>query len=92
MTGTRIHHNWLHDTQTPIYSSTQVIPRAGMYLDEDSSGFEVDQNVLWNNEFYNIHLDGSLASELTTPFNNYVHNNSIPDVGAIWIHLASRRS
>jgi hypothetical protein len=74
VTATRIHHNWLHDTQTPIPLSPGA-PRAGMYIDEEAGGYEVDQNVLWNNEFYNIQLHGGAA----TPFNNYVHNNSIPD-------------
>jgi uncharacterized protein (TIGR03437 family) len=78
VTAVRIHHNWLHDTQTPIPLSPGA-PRAGMYIDEESSGYEVNQNVLWNNEFYNIQLHGS-SMGVTTPFNNYVHNNSIPDV------------
>jgi uncharacterized protein (TIGR03437 family) len=85
-TGTRIHHNWLHDTQTPIPFPGNY-PRPGVYLDEETNGFEVDQNVLWNNEFYNIFLHGS-SSGVTTPFNNYVHNNSIPDVAPnayIWL-------
>jgi uncharacterized protein (TIGR03437 family) len=85
-TGTRVHHNWLHDTQTPIPFAGNLA-RPGMYLDEDTNGFEVDQNVLWNNQFYNIFLHGS-TSGVTTPFNNSVHNNSIPDVapnGYIWL-------
>ena len=79
-TGTKIHHNWLHDTQTPIpFAGVGVIPRLsrpGVYLDQGSAGFEVDQNVLWNNEYNNIFLNGA---GLTAPFNNYVHNNSVPD-------------
>jgi uncharacterized protein (TIGR03437 family) len=87
VTGTRIHHNWLHDTQTPIPINPGY-PRAGMYLDQDSNGFEVDQNVLWNNEFYNIHLNAAAAIGISSRFNNYVHNNSIPDVAPnayIWL-------
>jgi hypothetical protein len=79
VSGTRIHHNWLHDTQTPFLLGPGY-PRTGMYIDENSSGFEVDQNVLWNNQYGNVWLDGSSVG-LTTPFNNYIHNNSIPDVG-----------
>ena len=78
VTETRIHHNWLHDTQTPIPLSPGA-PRAGVYIDEEASGYEIDQNVLWNNEFYNIQLHGS-STGAAEPFNNYVHNNSIPDV------------
>ncbi len=78
-TGTRIHHNWLHDTQTPFTANT-CCSRSGVYLDQDSTGFEVDQNVLWNNEFDNIELH-ALALGTISRFNNDVHNNSIPDVG-----------
>ncbi len=81
VTGTRIHHNWLHDTQTPIPFGPGVLPglsRSGVYLDEDSTGFEVDQNVLWNNEYENINVNASNAN--VTPMDNYIHNNSIPDV------------
>ena len=79
VSGTHIHHNWLHDTHTP-FPVGPGYPRTGVYIDEDSSGYEVDQNVLWNNEYYNIHLHGS-SGGLTTPFNNFIHNNSIPDIG-----------
>jgi uncharacterized protein (TIGR03437 family) len=78
VSAARIHHNWLHDTQTPIPLAPGA-PRAGMYIDEEAAGYQVDQNVLWNNEFYNIQLHGS-SMGVSTPFNNYVHNNSIPDV------------
>jgi uncharacterized protein (TIGR03437 family) len=78
-TGTRIHHNWVHDTQTS-FSIDPGYPRSGIYLDQDSTGFEVDQNVLWNNEYYNIDLH-ALALGAVSRFNNDVHNNSIPDVG-----------
>ena len=88
-TGTRIHNNWLHDTQTPIPFAGVLpnLPRAGVYLDADSNGFEVDQNVLWNNEYDNVELDGSNTG-VTTSNNNYVHNNSIPDAAAvsIWVN------
>jgi hypothetical protein len=67
--GTRIHHNWLHDT-TPVVSgvaSSNVM--AGIYYDNLSSGFTSDQNVLWRNKLYNILNNGS----------NNIHNNTIPD-------------
>jgi uncharacterized protein (TIGR03437 family) len=82
--GTRIHHNWLHDTQTPIPFPGNY-SRPGVYLDENSSGFEVDQNVIWNSQYNNVFLNGA---GLTAPFNNYVHNNSIPDAapaGYTWV-------
>jgi len=78
VSGTRIHHNWMHDAQTP-FNVSPGFSRNGMYIDEEGSGFEVDQNVIWNNEYQNILLHGS-SYGITTPFNNYIHNNSIPDV------------
>jgi len=87
VTGTRIHHNWLHDTQTS-FPINPGYARAGMYLDQDSNGFEVDQNVLWNNAFYNIELHATAIIGVSSRFNNYVHNNSIPDVAPdayIWL-------
>jgi hypothetical protein len=80
--STRIHHNWIHDTQSPFGG-----PLAGVYLDEEASGFEADQNVLWNNEYFDIFLHGS-SHGATTAMNDNIHNNSIPDVGAdayIWL-------
>jgi hypothetical protein len=52
----------------------------GVYIDEDSSGFLVDQNILWNNGVYDIFVNGSNNGR-TNPNDNNVHNNTIPDVG-----------
>jgi hypothetical protein len=77
-TGTRIHNNWVHDTQTAIFPVCPV----GIYLDEGSVGFEVDQNVMWNNQCFNFYFNGANFTTFTT-FNNNVHNNSIPDIGPV---------
>jgi hypothetical protein len=81
VTGTRIHHNWIHDTQSLYSGPASTYPLSGVYLDEDTSGWEVDQNVLWNNEHTNIFLHGSTKG-VTAPNNNKVHNNSIIDLGS----------
>jgi hypothetical protein len=47
-------------------------------IDDDASGFGVDQNVLWNNGRFNVFVHGKNYPE---PNNNNVHNNTIPDVG-----------
>ncbi len=84
VSGTRIHNNWFHDTQSLYPGPADTYPLAGVYLD-DAHGFEVDQNVLWNNEYQTIFLHGAgfdIAND------NYVHNNSIPDVNStayIWL-------
>ncbi len=86
--GTRIHHNWLHDTQTPIpFSGTLPnLSRSGVYLDVDSSGFEVDQNVLWNNEYNNIFLHGAGPSprRSTTTFTTTLYQMRA-QAGYTWV-------
>ena len=78
-TGTRIHNNWIHDTQSLIMGAADNYPLAGIYLDEDTSGIEIDQNVIWNNAYYNLLLNYS-NDGVTAPNDNYVHNNTVPDV------------
>jgi hypothetical protein len=43
--GSVIHHNWFHDSASPAYSSAKA---AGIYLDNDSKGYVVHHNVIWN--------------------------------------------
>lgn len=45
-----IHHNWFHDATAPSYSHNpgQPAKAAGIYLDNDSKGFTVHHNVVWN--------------------------------------------
>lgn len=84
--GANVHHNWIHDTQSLISGAADNYPAAGVYVDNGTSGFEVDQNVLWNNQYQNVILHGAGA---TTPNDNNVHNNSIPDVNTsayIWLN------
>jgi hypothetical protein len=82
VTGTRIHHNWIHDTQ-PIYAGPgSNYPLSGVYFDQNTSGYEFDQNILWNNAYYNIFIGGSGGSNQTAPNDNSIHNNTIADVAA----------
>jgi Right handed beta helix region len=74
--GTRIHHNWLHDTQALIGGQGDSYPLSGLGIDNGSSGFQVDQNVLWDNKQYNILINGVTG---TIPNNNHIVNNTIPD-------------
>ena len=80
--GTKIHNNWFHDTETHYpglaYFSAGM---SGVYLDEDSGGLEVDQNIFWNNQFDTIFLNYS-SDGGTAPNDNYVHNNTIPDINS----------
>ncbi len=43
--GTEIHHNWFHDSKPPSYAGNKA---AGIYLDNDSKGYVVHHNVVWN--------------------------------------------
>ncbi|SDX89365.1 Por secretion system C-terminal sorting domain-containing protein [Lutibacter oricola] len=45
-----IHHNWFHDATAPDYSHNPSDPAkaAGIYLDNNSKGYTVHHNVVWN--------------------------------------------
>ncbi|WP_282123489.1 T9SS type A sorting domain-containing protein [Algibacter mikhailovii] len=45
-----IHHNWFHDASAPSYSHNPNDPgkAAGIYLDNNSKGYTVHHNVVWN--------------------------------------------
>jgi hypothetical protein len=81
--GSSIHHNWLHDNQkisVRPYSPYADNNISGVYLDNGSNGWSVTQNVLWNNYFRSIFLNGDTDSPIT-PNNNLISNNSIIDIG-----------
>ena len=75
-TGTRIHHNWIHDTTAAVGGLGDAYSLSGITFDNGSTGFVVDQNVLWNNQRFNIHVFGA---SLNSPNSSYIHNNTIPD-------------
>ncbi len=55
LTGTRIHHNWVHDTGVANPTVVDGI-QTGIYLDQAAGPITMDHNVLWNNgvaDFYN---------------------------------------
>lgn len=45
-----LHHNWFHDATAPAYSHNpgKAAKAAGIYLDNDSKGWTVHHNVVWN--------------------------------------------
>lgn len=45
-----LHHNWFHDATAPSYSHEVGNPgkAAGIYLDNNSKGYTVHHNVVWN--------------------------------------------
>jgi hypothetical protein len=68
--NTEIHHNWFHDA----YSSGTKTKAAGIYLDNDSEGFSVHHNVVWNTEWTNIQMN--LDCKDIDVFNNTFWNGS----------------
>ncbi|QXP61126.1 right-handed parallel beta-helix repeat-containing protein [Olleya sp. HaHaR_3_96] len=48
--NSEIHHNWIHDATAPSYSHNpgSTSKAAGIYLDNDSKGYLVHHNVVWN--------------------------------------------
>ncbi|WP_299834725.1 T9SS type A sorting domain-containing protein [uncultured Tenacibaculum sp.] len=43
--NTEVHHNWFHDSKPPLYAGVKA---AGIYLDNNSKGYVVHHNVVWN--------------------------------------------
>lgn len=77
--ATRIHHNWIHDSNAVITGKGESFAIAGIVLDNNSSGFTIDQNVIWNNQTDDIHIYGA---DISAAGNNDIRNNTIPDSSA----------
>jgi len=48
-TGSRIHHNWIHDSKAILDPDGGEGIQVGLYFDQHSGNAQVDHNVLWNN-------------------------------------------
>ncbi len=68
---TKIHHNYFHDSYGPAYADGRA---AGIYLDNNSKGYDVYNNVVWN-----VTWSGLMFNWYNTDFNFY--NNTIWDCG-----------
>jgi hypothetical protein len=77
VSGTVIHHNWIHDSGNAYPGPASDFALAGIYFDEDASGWVATQNVLWNNQTWNVFIHGGLG---TVPLDITIANNSVPDV------------
>ena len=71
-----IDHNWIHDTHAFVLEQISY-PLGGVYIDGGSSGWAVNQNVIWNNAILNVLVNGE-----NDPNNNPVSNNTIPDINS----------
>jgi hypothetical protein len=69
LTGTRIHHNWLHSAAN---DKTHDFPvGAGIYLDQHAKAVTIDHNVFWSNHANDIRI------EQGSPPYNMVYNNTM---------------
>jgi uncharacterized protein (TIGR03437 family) len=87
VTSSEIHNNWFHDTHSLVLAPPGTIhglSLAGVYLDDFSTGWTVDQNVIWNNIDNVIMNAGAGAGVISSQSaeNNSVVNNTLPDVGS----------
>ena len=67
-----IHHNWFHDAIGPDYADGRA---AGIYLDNDSKGWSVHHNVVWNVSWTGLQVNWN-----NTDIDFF--NNTFVDVGA----------
>lgn len=72
-----IHHNWIHDNQSLYPGPAYNYPMSGVYIDDDSRGWDIYQNVIWNIQYQSIFLHGG---GIQNPNNNLVENNSVIDI------------
>ncbi|MEL7530172.1 MAG: T9SS type A sorting domain-containing protein, partial [Bacteroidota bacterium] len=69
--NTSIHHNWFHDSYGPDYADGRA---AGIYLDNDSKGYDVHHNLVWNITWSGVQMNWDA-------WNNNIFNNSFWNVG-----------
>lgn len=77
--NTEIHHNWFHDSEGPDYADGRC---AGIYLDNDSKGYDVHHNVVWNISWSGVQMNWDA-------WNNDIFNNTLWKVGgamAVWLN------
>lgn len=74
LTGTRVHHNWLHDAKND--ASHQFPVGAGIYFDQNAKPALVDHNVFWNNHKNDVRLE-----QAKPPFHR-IFNNTMASIEA----------
>ena len=77
--NTSIHHNWFHDSFGPEYADGRC---AGIYLDNDSKGYDVHHNVIWNISWSAVQMNWDA-------WNNDIFNNTFWNVQqamGIWLN------
>jgi hypothetical protein len=78
LSGTRVHHNWLHDAGN---DATHQFPvGAGIYFDQNAKPSLIDHNVFWNNHKNDIRLEQGFP-----PFHR-VYNNTLASTATNFWH------
>ncbi len=84
LSGTRIHHNWLHDAKNDNNHHYPV--GAGIYLDQNARPVQIDHNVFWNNNKNDIRIQQDSA-----PFNKIYNNTLASNPGDFWFSFHTYR-
>ncbi|MBK1877515.1 right-handed parallel beta-helix repeat-containing protein [Pelagicoccus mobilis] len=66
-----LHHNWFHTVDSPDYTSNHS---TGIYLDNNSAGFKVHHNVVWDVPWGGLHFNWDALE-------NEIYNNTFWNVG-----------
>ncbi len=87
-TGSRIHHNWIHDSKSILDPDGGNGIQVGIYFDQETGGVQVDHNVLWNNlqaDYYVEHGSGE------NPNVSYIYNNTFASTDLRFSYLNAYR-
>jgi hypothetical protein len=81
LTGTRIHHNWIHDNRARVTPVTEheVGINAGLYFDQACGPSTVHHNVFWNNYQTDYTIQNSSTERNAGP--TLVYNNTFATSG-----------
>ncbi|MGC6432015.1 MAG: right-handed parallel beta-helix repeat-containing protein [Jejuia sp.] len=77
-----LHHNWFHDAYSDKHAGKKA---TGIYLDNNSAGYIVHHNVVWDVEWGGLHFNwNALKNEI---YNNTFWNTGIPGQSLIdcWV-------
>lgn len=83
-----LHHNWFHDAHADTHAGYKA---AGIYLDNNSAGYIVHHNVVWNTEWGGLNFNwNALENEI---YNNTFWNIGIPEQSVInsWVPKRNKK-
>ncbi|MDI6451626.1 right-handed parallel beta-helix repeat-containing protein [Anaerobaca lacustris] len=82
LTGTRIHHNWLHDAGNDASHPFPV--GAAIYFDQNAKPAQIDHNVFWNNHMNDVRLE-----QAKSPFHRVFNNTMASTDAKYWFAFHS---